>query len=432
MNMRTILLSLLLLATVSVHASFETEPAAPTNTSHVVLQIRHLWRDGCVPTDPRVTRTGRRVEVRWEIPREVGCPAVIVPWHTDVPLGVFPAGQYELVLIVDDYDGLRTIATRSLVVREAQPAFRVEPDTVSTAVATEARIVGLCYGAEGAVVTMNGETVPSRRGGDDCELIVTLPPHAAGAVDLRVQHAHFDGSVVAAVRYVDPAAVPDSSVYERVLVPVLYEGGGAYGSEWATEVDMINASRSPAHFVPEAARPLTSLGPRSRVSLDGFGNRPSGLVLFVPRGFDIRFGSVIRDRSRDESQWGTELPVVRERDTRTALTLANVPFDPRYRVQLRIYEIDGGPVDVQVTASRGTESATKGYAVRAVCAEPPCSGNRPSYRSVDLTAELSSLMGKGRFDVTVANMRGWMSPRMWAFITVTNNETQHVTVISPQ
>jgi hypothetical protein len=369
--------------------------------------------------------------VRWRTPRDVGCPAVIVPWHTDVPLGQLPAEQYELFLTVDDYDGLRTIATRSLVVRESRPAFRVEPDVVSTAVATDVRIVDRCFGPEGPVVTMNGETVPSRLNGH-CELIVTLPPHAAGAADLRVQHAFFDGTVVAAVRYVDPAAVPDSSLYERVLVPVLYEGGGAYGSEWATEAVMINASPSPAHFVPEAARPLTSLGPRSRVSLDGFGNRPSGLVLFVPRGFDIRFGSVIRDRSRDESQWGTELPVVRERDTRTALTLANVPFDPRYRVQLRIYEIDGAAVDVQVTASRGEQLATKGYVVPAACSEPPCSGNRPSYRAVDLTGELSSLVGKGRFDVTVTNTRGWMSPRMWAFITVTNNETQHVTVISPQ
>lgn len=178
--LRAIAIAFVVISALAAQASFEIDPPAPTDVSYVVLQVRDLWRDGCVPLDPKITRADNRIEVLWRLP-DGGCPLMVSPWTEDVPLGLLPAGEYEVVLNVDE--------------------------------------------------------------------------------------------VIAAVRFVDPAAAPDRSLYERVLVPVLFDGPGAYGSRWATEAEMINASPSSLTFVPDVARPLTSIAPGASASLDGFGNR---------------------------------------------------------------------------------------------------------------------------------------------------------------
>lgn len=442
MKMRTILAVLLLFTAVSAHAAFDVEPPAPTDRSYVVVQVRHFWRDGCVPRDPRVTRTGNRIEVVWRLPGG-GCPLIVVPWNSDAPLGVLPAGSYEVVLKVDDYNGPRTMATRTVVVSESAPAFEVEPRIVTTAGPTEVAIdTRLCL--QNIVVTVNGSAVPARSSANCITryepIVATFPPHAPGAVSIRVQGDDYDEQVIAAVRYVDPAATPDPSLFERVLVPVLLEGPGAMGSQWATEAELINASAVSLPFIPDVSRPLaTTLGPGASASLDVFGDRPSGLVLFLPWSSDVRFGSVIRDLSRDASQWGTEMPVVRERETtRGSMTLLNVPFDPRYRLNLRLYTIDGHGTAVQVRVSRPGEMHERYTVLHGPCTEEqheqeqwlPCNSSRPGYASVDLARELSTLRGRYRVDIVPAQT--FYTHRMWAFVSVTNNDTQHVTLITPQ
>lgn len=441
MKMRTILAVLLLFAAVSAHANFDVVPPAPSDRSYVVVQVRHFWRDGCVPFDPQVTRTGNRIEVVWRLP-DGGCPLIVVPWHTDVPLGLLPAGSYEVVLTVDDYNGPRTMATRTVVVSESVPAFTVEPRVITTAAPTEVTIdAPRCF--QNLVVTVDGSAVPVRSSSTSCTsidpIVATLPPHAPGAVTVRVQADGYDEDVVAAVRYVDPAALPDPGLYERVLVPVLLEAAGAMGSQWATEAGMLNASAVSVPFIPDVSRPLSALAPGASASLDVFGNRPSGLVLFVPRGSDVRFGSVIRDLSRDASQWGTEVPVVRESDTtRGSMTLLNVPFDPRYRLNLRLYGIDGHGAAVWVRVSREGEMHERWTILHGPCSEEqheqqqwlPCNSNQPGYASVDLARELPALRGRYRVDIVPG--QSFYTHRMWAFVSVTNNDTQHVTLITPQ
>lgn len=364
---------------------------------------------------------------------------MVSPWTEDVPLGLLPAGEYEVVVKVDDYGGVDTIATRTIVVSESAPAFRVEPRVVSAVAATEVAIdPRRCV--RNIVVTMDGEPVPTRSTSTSCtsaeSIVAFLPPHVPGPVNLRVQGDDYDEEVVAAVRFVDPAAAPSRALYERVLVPVLFDGPGAYGSSWATEAEMINASPSSLSFVPDVARPLTSLAPGASISLEGFGNRPSGLVLFVPRDLDVRFGGVVRDLSREESEWGTELPIVRESEaTRSSVTLPNVPFDPRYRLQLRIYGMDGAAMHVQVRVSREGESHDAWHVVPGPCGEyeqEPCNSNRPAFRSLDLGRELPLLAGKGVYRIEVDSGDTTLSNRVWAFVSVTNNDTQRVTLITPQ
>src|SRR5687768_18621370 len=78
--MRATLIVLGLFAAVSAHAAFEFEPIAPTDRSYIHLQVREMWRDGCVPTSPGVTHSGNVIEVMWVIPGG-GCPLAFTRWN---------------------------------------------------------------------------------------------------------------------------------------------------------------------------------------------------------------------------------------------------------------------------------------------------------------------------------------------------------------
>ncbi|HVE72157.1 MAG TPA: hypothetical protein VNI54_12380 [Thermoanaerobaculia bacterium] len=399
---------------------FTFEPIAPTDQSFVVLRIRSLWRDGCRPEKEQITRNGSSIVVRYETPRGVGCATAIYPWNEAAPLGVLPAGIYDVKVEVDDYDGLMTMATLKLVVTEAEPEVPFEPRIASTAGGTQVTGPNLCGDITGpgeVALFVDGVRIPHTL--DACVLKATLPPHAAGPVDVRVTTQLRTYETVNAIHYVDPAATPDPALYERVLVPVLFRGPGAFGSQW--ETDVIVDADAPLGVLPDVSAAL-----RTNTSLwTLFGDRPAGLILFLPRGRDVRFSNHIRDVSRDATQWGTEIPIVREGEARTQIVLRDVPFDPRYRLQLRAYSLDGVTTPVLVHLPDQGNPLT----LRGPCTVAPCNSNQPAYGSMDLRAVRPLLRGK---HTVIVEYPVAQPPRVWAFITVTNNETQHVTVISPQ
>ena len=427
--MRAAIISLLLLAALPLFADFRLEPTRPTSHTTVVLQVRDEWRDGCLPFNPQVTRSGNTVEVTFGLPGG-GCPQIVTEWIADVPLGTFAPGQCEVVVRVD-----REYARLVLVVNEPLPLFDVQPRVLSSAVANEVKIAGreICFGGSSQtqyVVTVDGVTVPSRV--EQCALIATFPAHAPGVATVVVRRGQQEYRVVAAVRYVDPAATPDPSLFERVLVPVLFNGPGAFGSQWATEVQMINRAEGTLRWIPNASAPLPAVASNATTSLTTLGNRPSGLLLFLPRDHEVTFGSVFRDLSRDATQWGTELPVVREHELQDeSVVLLNVPFDPRYRLQLRVYGVDGVSFGANVSVARENVNRTALVNVTGPCNgdQQPCNSNQPAFGTVDLTQAFPGLTG--RHQVTVSTSPSG-SRRLWAFITVTNNESQHVTTITPQ
>jgi hypothetical protein len=194
----------------------------------------------------------------------------------------------------------------------------------------------------------------------------------------------------------------------------------------------VNASDRHLTWLPSVAQPLPTLAPGASTSLLSFADRASGLLLFVPRGQDLRFGALIRDVSRDSSQWGTELPIAREHDMPDEVVLLNVPFDDRYRLQLRIYGVSGETVPVTVTASRdGLTPRFTQVTLNGPCtlgSGEVCNTNQPAYASVD---PMAAFPQSGRHRISIKPASIYTSQRLWAFVTVTNN-TQQVTVISPQ
>ena len=141
-------------------------------------------------------------------------------------------------------------------------------------------------------------------------------------------------------------------------------------------------------------------------------NDRTGRILWTQKGAgdSLAFGLRVADVSRSATSHGTEIPVVRESDFTTGrIALLGVPTDPRFRLTLRIYSLvpPGGPVSID------------GYG--QVALTPGRDLFDPSYAEIpDLPRTLTRVV-----------LQPGPTP-IWAFITVTNNETQQITTITPQ
>ena len=436
--MRRVLLPLLLFVSLPALAvePFRFEPPGPTTQSFIVLNVDTIWRDSCLPRDAQVTRSGSAIEVLWRIPKSACLPA-LWPWRDRVAIGVLPAGVYEVRLLVDENDGIRDLARRTLVVADAAGPVSLVVPFASTRGGTDLHLKltpGLCNGV--VTVTIDGAEVPATRLG--CDVIVSAPAHAAGAVDVVLRSGEATYSMRAALRYLDPAAPPDPEMFERVLIPLVYNGPGAFGSEWVTEGEIRNLASAPMPWFPDVLRNRcsgcgTSLAAGATLPLSAFGNDADGVVLFIPRTMaeDVRFGARIRDTSREVSSWGTQLPIARESEFAERHFLPNIPVDPRYRALLRIYAVDGVSKLAGVAVKTGEKTiASRVVQLNGPCQASPCNSLDPAFASIDV----ASLVPAGTAGpISLEIYRASSSPApVWAFVSITNNTTQQVTIVSPQ
>jgi hypothetical protein len=237
-----------------------------------------------------------------------------------------------------------------------------------------------------------------------------------------------------AFRYYDPTAAPSDKFFERILIPVIFNGPGALGSNWVTELSLRNDNDYPV----EPWRPIagsSSIAPVKPL-LFGSGSAPSGLFLMVPRqaAAGLNFHAAVRDTSRADSEWATEVPVVRENNfSGSGVELLDIPVNDRFRTMVRIYSpINPVPAYARfvhvIVYSLDDASILRDFypslSDPTGCSDAISCAEHPSFASVaDLTAGLPA----GRVGVQIQG-----NVLLWAFATVTNNETQHVTVVSPQ
>ncbi|HEX9160926.1 MAG TPA: IPT/TIG domain-containing protein [Thermoanaerobaculia bacterium] len=145
-----------------------------------------------------------------------------------------------------------------------------------------------------------------------------------------------------------------------------------------------------------------------------------GAVVWIRKGsFDQLAASLRVMEVTRELTTGTSIPLLRESSFRSnvfaLLDLPNVaPHDPLFRSTLRVYSLDPG-TSVHVRSD--------GNVIHA---------------DTDLTlADASDIFhpAYAQFDVPLAALRVEITPneghRVWAFVTITQNETQHITVIAP-
>lgn len=244
---------------------------------------------------------------------------------------------------------------------------------------------------------------------------------------------------------------------KRVLVPIsVSDTPGANGSIWTSELWAVNGSETqPAFAIALPCRLDGSTGcaaadvaPNRSVRLPNWGNpsQPGVLLMSTP---NISYTLHVRDKSRGDLTWGTEVPVVREDEFLTEdAHLTGIPAGPAWRQTLRIYsmnqlgnfgfdgfEFGGLTFDVKLYAvTPSGDQLLRRIEVKFPASPIPPPNQIPSPLSqttiTDLFANTSQYE---RLRLTIEPDHGGFfggSPySYWAFVSVTNNETNQVATV---
>lgn len=243
-------------------------------------------------------------------------------------------------------------------------------------------------------------------------------------------------------------------IYERLLLPTVIGQPelGLFGSQWVTIATLTNTAQVPVSVYPYAignggVEPnfTPPLSPNTTIRPTLVGDRPGyrGTFLFVDRAHisDVSLVLRARDLSRASSTYGTAMPVVPEEEfTNGTVSLNDIPVDTNFRSTLRVYSLDSSrattvrltlygvtidPVEPHADTSLGTVELR----LRDLSTSLPANTVAiPGFLEVVNVDEIMpSSFRQLRIDVQPVDG----ASRIWAFVTVTHNDTQHVTVIAP-
>jgi hypothetical protein len=263
-----------------------------------------------------------------------------------------------------------------------------------------------------------------------CAIVVAIAPAIAGAAD-----------VVA---------------YKRYLFPVLVQQPlpGAHGSFWETEAWFSYAGITDALVAPVPVIcsfqcaypfPISPALPPLRLLPEPLQERALLLHVEATTAPFFSFHSRVRDLSRETDSAGTEIPVVPEDQMVSGpLRLLNVPARDRFRDTLRIYALpETADPEVEVRYFRMENSGdTSTHLLRrdrvTLRRRPPTEieerlGIKGFYPSVAEIANLQALP-----EIFAAHQDIWieivpLTPglRIWGFVSITNDVTQQVTLVTP-
>lgn len=245
--------------------------------------------------------------------------------------------------------------------------------------------------------------------------------------------------------------VGNAGSWERILIPVA-DGAvpGAGGALWTTELSALILADERPEFAPRPCEFVSILchygeAPLRR-QIDAFEYlvlpvSPAGQYFYV-RPQDAskwRFNARISDAARAEQTAGAEIPIVRQSGfVNGTIALLNVPVAPEYRHTLRIYDGDGrervlaairvyapGETEPRVNVVRELVRVRDHNSVTTTARLP----THPAYAQLD-PAQLGSLGDLQSMRIEVEPLDP--TARLWAFVSIVNNTTHHVTVVTPQ
>ncbi|HSY51058.1 MAG TPA: hypothetical protein VLC46_19795 [Thermoanaerobaculia bacterium] len=426
-SVQSLALTLLLLAPIATAETIRFDPPNVTAHHSVDAIVTGSWPNGCVPSVKSVSINGSTILLSLDArpPLGVFCIQLVSPYTRTFHLDVLPAGNYTVAAFADYGDSITALARTTLIVRDAE-TLNIEPYAVP--VSGGGIVIGNSSFVSGDTLTIGGVTVPASTDVDGL-LIANAPPHSPGAVDVVVTSqvclvpCGLQMIATAALIYYDPAAA-DPAVFEPMLFPLSFQGPGAFGSQWTTE-SFIHAS-TPAAFFRDA---LPCAGCSNSIQSDAKqltnDSNPWGHVLYAMRGTtgSLDLASRIRDTSRQGQTAGTEVPVVHGSDFRGQLRFLNVPVDSRYRVTLRLWAFSDSPFAVAV------DSIPAQQIPLSLTSIP---GSTMKFGSADVTALLTRASGNPTSLMVIPTASPLLSPPIWGMLSITNNDTQQVTIISPQ
>ncbi|MEO8380404.1 MAG: hypothetical protein ABI779_12130 [Acidobacteriota bacterium] len=251
-----------------------------------------------------------------------------------------------------------------------------------------------------------------------------------------------------------PTHADEPITYTRFLVPLYTQDvPGAYGSVWQVRTWLHYSGNTTTLVAPtpfcfyfectvegpvEPGWPAVPLEPMPD-------HHESAILVHVDSRLAtaFTFNSRVRDASRQGDTAGAEVPVIREDRIRNAsVYLLNVPRDDQYRAMLRVYalpDVETAEVEVRYYRQPDAEDRSK-FSLDLVL-----------LRADRIKLRLQHDPGRYQFSPAIAEIANverlpelrserliWieikpLTPnlRIWSFISLTNNETQHVTTITP-
>ena len=281
-------------------------------------------------------------------------------------------------------------------------------------------------------------------------LVAVTPAHEAATVAVTVKTG--DGrsvTVPAAFTYIGGA----EAQYEALLLPVYLDGTvpGNKGSLWKTDFWIRNAGSANVALAPWVCPEGTvclPVFPLTRPLLPGETlknlpamfrpptNNPARLLYVERSGLPFVHTALrVYDASREGLNAGTDLPIVRNSELRTrGFQLLNVPADARFRQHLRVYDLANTQSRFRVSIYENTTGTSTAQPIHQteLAASTNDSGEfrvAPAYAEI---ASIQDLLGTSN----AQSLRVEIEPltagsRFWAFISVTNNDTQFVTLVTP-
>jgi hypothetical protein len=440
-------LSLCVSAAALAQNTVRFDPPDPTSRTPVTAHV-HLPNAACAATLESVTRVGQSIGITLD-PGAL-CSSDIVPHgaDVDVDLGALPPGVYRVSVGFPTI--LLAVAEATLVVRDANPPFEVLPNALLSPNEPVHLIGQILYGCAPNISPTTCEPFEVLIGDKRAEVIsstqqeiVVRPPAAlpSGVYDVTISRPSAILRATAAL-HVGP---PDEAFYERVLFPVFFSGPGAFGSDWRTDASLYNGASfvwsvpAPSIFTTSCFPPC-DFAPQSRASVTASGpSTQAGVVEWAPRQAAAvsDFGLRVVDVSRNAQDLGTEVPVVREEDLYDRpFQLLDVPTDPRYRVTLRLYDLDGPRTFLVRLYAMGALAAPLVERQVQLNAEASLHGGGFAVVNDLIAGTPAAARGSVRVEIVPLTDLGGARTgtglaSAWGFVSVTNNETQHVTVISP-
>ena len=291
-------------------------------------------------------------------------------------------------------------------------------------------------------------------------LTVTLTAPATNQTFDLVGHIRAEGlheevtanNTSTATILVGPKTEPPPVVeYTRILVPLTAEDTpGNNNAIWRTETTMLLASETPMELRPYLCGDLTPAlcvdrVPPMNVPFNArtlpayaFGGSPNGQFFYVRKeaAGQFRANSRVYDVARLEATAGAEIPIAREHDfVARTISLLGIPNAPQFRHTLRVYGFDAQEEPVQISLYVGEETVPRVVQVNTLAKLQGTTlipGNLPSHPSfhqlqLDQMMPLTGITAPLRVDVKPLG-----SGRIWAFVSVTNNNTHHVTTFAAQ
>jgi len=242
-------------------------------------------------------------------------------------------------------------------------------------------------------------------------------------------------------------SIGSADEWSRILIPVTSTNiPGSGGSLWKTDISVLaDAQRLdylPARCVYVSDSPcfLASRQPLDfRQTAFVWPNRSA--QFFYMRAADeskFHLNARVYDVSRQTETAGTEMPLPREREfSADRIMLLNIPVRSEFRHTLRVYDLDGrdgAKVTINLYANGEEQpSASVTQTLRLQSPQEQLTTALlpafPAQAQLDL-GSLLPLQGLDSVRVEVKPVD--QGVRIWGFVSITNNDSHHVTVVSPQ